>query len=137
MQILKKFRHPLIWLFELMIRLTIKRMFFKNIANNDFKNYINYTLDLIPHETFISIFKLMLKMIKPKSSDLLSEKIFNEAINHTIPEGQRGDSLNRFKALFTLLLIGNLLKRSMFLIKSLIIWPFKLGVYTNINLYFN
>lgn len=132
MNILKKLRHPIIWIFELIVKITIKKSFFKNIANNDFKNYLKYTIELLPHETFFAIFNLVLRMLKPKSSDLLSERLFKEAIIHTIPESQRGDSLSKFKALFILILVGNLLKRSMFFIKNLIILPFKLGVYSYI-----
>lgn len=44
MQILKNFRNPIMWILGLVIKTTIRKLFFKNISNDDFKRLFSYTL---------------------------------------------------------------------------------------------
>src|SRR5258706_191968 len=72
----------------------------------------------------------MLDIFKSKSSEILNFRLFNEAVTHTIPQEQRLDILSRLKYLFLFLTLLNILKRSLFLVKNMILLPFKLGVYS-------
>lgn len=130
MNILQKFRNPITWVLEIIIKILIKKIFFKNIENNDYNRLISYSLELIPNETFINLFKLFLNIIKCKSEELLNINIFKEILIHSIPLEHRVNILNKAKYLFIFLLIGNILKRSLYLIKNIILLPFKLGVYS-------
>lgn len=70
MQILKSFRNPIVWILGLIIKLIIRKLFFKNIANDDFKRLFSYTLELLPHETFFSIIKLMIGLLKSNPTEI-------------------------------------------------------------------
>jgi len=129
MQILKNLKNPIIWIIGLTIKTLIRKLFFNNLENNDFKRLFSYTLDLLPHETFINIIKLLINTFKSKPSELFNFNIFNEAINHSIPSEQRNEVVGRVKYWFIFLILGNIFKRTIFLIKNIIILPFKLGVY--------
>lgn len=93
----------------------------------------SYTLELLPNETFISIITLLINTFTSKPSDILNFRLLNEAVTHSIPQEQRQDILSRLKFLFIFLILGNVLKRSLFLVKTLILLPFKLGVYGYIS----
>lgn len=121
MTILRKFKNPFTWVLGIIIKILIKKIFFKNIENNDYNRLISYSLELIPNETFINLFKLFINIIKCKSGELLNIKIFKEVLIHSIPTEHRVNILNKAKYLFILLLIGNIIKRSLFLIKNIII----------------
>ncbi len=129
MQILKNFKNPIIWISGFLFKYILLKIFFSTIKKNDFNSFLSYILDLLPHETFITVFKLMWGLIRSKPSEILKFNLLNEAIIHTIPQDQRDNNLGRFKFLFIFLMLSNILKRSLFLIKTIIIWPFKLGVY--------
>lgn len=129
MQALKNFKNPLIWVLGLVIKTTIRKLFFKNIANDDFKKLFSYTLELLPSETFIGIVKLFINIFISKPSDILNLSLLNEAVTHSIPTEQRLDMLSRLRFLFLFLMLSNIFKRTLFIIKNLIILPFKLGVY--------
>jgi len=96
----------------------------------------SYTLELIPHETFINILKLFINTIKCQPLDLLKINLFNSAIIHSIPQDKRGDIVAKAKFLFLFLILGNIFKRSLFIFKTLILLPFKLGVYGFISYLF-
>ena len=130
MSILQKFKNPLIWISGFIFKLTLRLLFFKNLSNNDFKRLLSYTLELLPNETFFNIFKLMLDIFKSKPTEILNFKLLNDAVTHSIPQEKKLDILGRLKYLFLFLTLWNILKRSLFLVKSIIIWPFKLGVYS-------
>lgn len=129
MQILQKIKNPLIWILGLIIKLILRKLFFNNISNDDFKRLFSYTLELLPNETFISILKLLINTFTSKPSDILNFRLLNEAVTHSIPQDQRLDILGRLRFLFIFLMLGNVFKRSLFLFKSIILLPFKLGVY--------
>jgi len=130
MNIIRKLRYPLILISETILKYIIRKLFFKNLAKNDFKSLLSYILDLLPHETFLNIVKLLINTFKSKPDELTNLKIINEAITHTIPSDQRIDVIKRAKYLFIILILGNILKRSLFLVKNIILLPFKLGVYS-------
>lgn len=130
MNILKKLRYPLIWISESIIKYLIRKLIFKNLAKNDFKNLLSYTLDLLPHETFINTIKLLINTFKSKPVELTNIKIIDEVMTHTIPIEQRTDVIKKAKYLFIFLILGNIFKRSLFLVKNIILLPFKLGVYS-------
>lgn len=130
MNILKKLRYPLIWISESIIKYLIRKLIFKNLAKNDFKNLLSYTLDLLPHETFINTIKLLINTFKAKPVELTNIKIIDEVMTHTIPIEQRTDVIKKAKYLFIFLILGNIFKRSLFLVKNIILLPFKLGVYS-------
>lgn len=130
MNILRKFRYPLTWVLEFIIKYIIRKLFFKNLAKNDFKNLLSYTLDLLPHETFVNIIKLLINIFKSKPAELTSLKIIDEVMTHSIPSEQRIDVVQKAKYLFIILIVGNILKRTFFIIKNIILLPFKLGVYS-------
>jgi hypothetical protein len=50
-------------------------------------------------------------------------------MTHSIPSDKREGVLGNLKFLFIFLIAGNIFKRALFLVKSIIIMPFKLGVY--------
>lgn len=121
MNIIRKFRNPFTWLLGIIIKILIKKIFFKNIENNYYNRLISYSLELIPNETFINLFKLFINIIKCKSVELLDVKIFKEVLIHSIPTEHRVNILNKAKYLFIFLLIGNIIKRSIFIIKNIIL----------------
>lgn len=59
MQILKKIKNPLAWILIALFKIFIRRLFFKNISNNDFNRLFVYVLEVLPNETIIAIFKLL------------------------------------------------------------------------------
>jgi len=130
MSILQKFKNPLIWILGLMFKLLLKKIFFKNISNDDFKRFFSYTLELLPNETFINTIKLLINIFISKPSNLLELNIFNEVITHSIPQEQRLDVQGRLKVLFMFLMLSNIFKRTLFILKNIILLPFKLGVYS-------
>lgn len=129
MTILQKFKNPITWVLGLIIKFTIRKIFFKNIENNDFKRLFSYTLELLPHETFINVIILLINTFKSNPSNLYDFRLLNEAITHSIPQEQRLNIIGRLRFLFLFLILGNIIKRILFLIKNIIILPFKLGVY--------
>ena len=129
MTLFQKFKNPIIWILGLIIKLSLRKLFFSNISNDDFKRLFSYTLELLPNETFINIFKIFFSTIRIKPSNILDVRLLNEAVTHSIPTEQRLDVLSRLKFLFLFLMLGNILKRTLFLVKTIILLPFKLGVY--------
>jgi len=136
MNILQKFKYPFIFITEYIIKIGLKRLLFKNIESNDFKRLFSITLELLPHETFINIIKLLINTYKSKPTELYNFKIFDEAIIHSIPSSQRFDILGRLKVLFIFLMLGNIIKRILFIIKYIILLPFHIGVYSFIAFLF-
>lgn len=130
MQIIQKFKNPLIWASEIAIKLTIKKLFFNNIENNDFKRIFIIALELMPRETFIDIIKLLINTFRSKPSELNNYKLLDEVITHSIPSDQKSNTLGKLKILFIFLIAGNVIKRTLFLVKNIILIPFKLGVYS-------
>lgn len=136
MQILKKFKNPVTWVLITTIKFIVRKLFFNNIENNDFKRIFSYTLDFLPNETFINIFKLLINVFRSKPSELYNHKKLSEIIIHLIPSDKREGLLGKLKFLFLFLIAGNVLKRTLFLVKNIIIFPFKIGVYSFIAFLF-
>lgn len=130
MTFVQKIKNPIIWILGLIVKLALRKLFFSNISNDDFKKLLSYTLELLPNETFINIIKLFFSTFIAKPSNLLDAGVLNEAVTHSIPTEQRVDILSRLKFLFIFLILSNILKRTLFLFKSLILLPFRLGVYS-------
>jgi len=130
------------WLIGLALKRSIKTIFFQNINNQDFNNFINYTLDLLPNEKLSDIFFLLVDLIKIKPSQILKFNNLKEIINHTLPSTNRNELINpveennKLKYFFILFIIWDILKRFILLIKKIIIFPFKLGVYSFIAFLF-
>ena len=129
-----KIKNPLTWMSGLLIKWTIRRLFFKNIENQDFNRLITFILDLLPNENFIDIIKLIFNSYKSKPSELNKFTIFRLAMLHSLPQEKRmeiaGQEDKKIKYLFIFLLMGGIFKRSLFIIKMIILLPFKLGVYS-------
>jgi len=133
MQILNKIRNPIKWALGLAIKITIKKLFFNKIENKDFNSLVDYTLNLLPNETITNITKLLLNTLKSKPSELTQNKLLDQVMQHTLPLSERVAIIDNenlsFKYLFIFLILGNILKRLLFLIKNFILLPFKLGVW--------
>src|SRR6266404_1632995 len=106
MQIISKYRNPIKWTIGVIIKYTIKKIFFKNIENKDFLRLFSYTINLIT---------------------------FKEILIHTIPSDKRSDIAGGTKFLFIFLIISNIMKRLLIIFKTIILFPFKLGVYSFIG----
>jgi len=134
MQIINKFRNPINWIIGITIKLVIRKIFFSKIENKDFNKLFSYILELLPNETIINILKLLKNTFKSKPSDLFKTQILNEAMIHTLPLESRLEIIKtenkNIKYLFIFLILGNIFKRSIFLLKNIILMPFKLGVYS-------
>lgn len=130
MQHIKRFLNPINLILSFLIKLILRKIFFNNIENKDFNNLFSYTLDLLPNETLINLLKLLLNIFRSKSSDLFKFSLIKEVINHSIPSDIRAGIAERAKIFFILILVSNILKRIIKLIKNLILLPFKLGVYS-------
>src|SRR6266404_5473213 len=115
MQIISKFRNPIKWTIGVIIKYTIKKIFFKNIENKDFLRLFSYTIDLLPNQTFLNIIKLLINTLK------------------SIPSDKRSDIAGGTKFLFIFLIISNIMKRLLIIFKTIILFPFKLGVYSFIG----
>ena len=130
MNILKKFRNPITWIIGEIIKFIIQIILFRNISNTDFRRMFSYTLDLLPNETFINLIQLLINTLKSNPKDILSFKLFNEVLTHSIPQEHRTEILSKAKLLFVFLIIFNITKRILYIFRSTILLPFKLGVYS-------
>lgn len=134
MWIINKLRNPIYLILGYSIKAVIRKIFFSKIENKDFNNLFSYTLELLPNETIINIIKLLTNTYKSKPSELFKTKILNEAMIHTLPQEERikisTSENNNIKYLFIFLILGNIFKRSIFLVRNIILLPFKLGVYS-------
>jgi|SRR6266404_1420331 len=133
MQIISKFRNPIKWTIGVIIKYTIKKIFFKNIENKDFLRLFSYTIDLLPNQTFLNIIKLLINTLKSKPSEIINLITFKEILIHTIPSDKRSDIAGGTKFLFIFLIISNIMKRLLIIFKTIILFPFKLGVYSFIG----
>jgi len=129
MQYIKTILSPLNFIISFVLKLTIRKLFFNNIDNKDFNNLFSYTLELIPNETFINIIKLLINILKSKPSDLSNFSVIKEVINHTIPSDNRIVIADKTNLFFIVIILSNIIKRIIKIIRNLIILPFKLGVY--------
>jgi hypothetical protein len=112
------------------IKILIKKIFFNKVESKDFNSLFSYTLELLPNETLLNVIKLLINIFMSKPSDLFSFPIIKEVINHTIPSNNRIGIAERAKIIFILIIISNLTKRIILIIKKWILLPFKLGVYS-------
>lgn len=133
MQIINKIRNPISWIAGIIIKLFIRKVFFRKIENKDFNRLISIVLDYLSNDTLINIIKLLKNTFYSKPSELFKYSIFHEAMIHSLPLEERinitSTENNRIKYLFTFLILGNIFKRSLFIIRNIILLPFKLGVY--------
>lgn len=140
MQTFKKFRNPIFWLVGFLVKKIIRFTFFKNVENQDFNKLVDYTLSLLPNEKLIDIVILLYNIFKSKPSDLQGFKTINEALIHTLPIGNRTEIIakedRKAKYLFIFLILWEIKKRIFFLIKNIILLPFKIGVYSFIAFLF-
>jgi hypothetical protein len=140
MRIFKQIKNPIYWIIGVTTKLIIRKLFFNKTENKDFNNLISITLDLLPYETLLNVIKLLKNTFYSKPSELFNFAIFNEALTHSLPLEQRLEITSKenksIKYLFIFLVIGSILKRSLNLIKKIILMPFKLGVYSFIAFLF-
>jgi len=142
MQIINKFINPINWLIGLVLRLIIKKYFFKNVDKKDLNRLINYSLDLFSNETLSNIFKILLELTYKKPSELFQIKTINEILVQTLPLGNRNEIIQEekksIKYLFYYLILNNIFKKLLIIFKKdcIILLPFKLGVYSFIAFLF-
>ena len=135
MWILQKFRNPLNWIFGIIVKNLIRKLFLSKIENKDFNNLFSYILELLPNETIINTIKLLYSTFYSKPSELFNLTILRNAMLHTLPQNERmsittNDKQSKFyKYLFIFLILSNILKRFLFIFKNIILMPFRLGVY--------
>lgn len=135
MWILQKFRNPLNWIFGIIIKTLIRKLFFTKIENKDFNNLFSYTLELLSNETIMNTIKLLYNTFYSKPSELFKLTILRDAMLHTLPHDERmsittNSTQSKFyNYLFIFLIFSNIIKRLLFIIKSIILLPFKLGVF--------
>lgn len=82
MQIINKLINPLNWIFGIIIKNLIKKLFFSKIENKDFNKLFSYTLELLPNETIINTIKLLYNTFYSKPSEHFNLTILRDAHAH-------------------------------------------------------
>jgi len=133
MQIINKLRNPINWLLGLVLKRMIWRLFFNKVENKDFNDLVSYTIFLLLNETIINTFKLLIDLIMKKPSELFKIKTINKVLIHTLPIENRNEIVQEeqksIKYLLISLVFSNIIKKILFIFKTVILFPFKLGVY--------
>jgi hypothetical protein len=127
-------------LIGLLLKKIIRRLFFKKLDNQDFNQFIEYTISLLPNITITNIFILLLDLLKAKPSELFNFNPFKEVLIHTLPLNNRNEIIQeentKIKYLFIIIILWDILKRFTILFKNIILFPFKIGVYSFIAFLF-
>lgn len=134
MKVLEILKNPVNWIIGLLLRRTIKRLFFNNITSKSFNLLIENCLEYLPNETFINIVNLLINTFRSKPSDLTKLNTIKHIMTQSVKMEERLDiSVRedlRVKYLILFLMMGIILKKLMFIFKNIILLPFKLGVYS-------
>lgn len=62
MQYIKRFLNPINLILSFLIKLILRKIFFNTVENKDFNKLFNYTLELLPNETLMSIIRLLINI---------------------------------------------------------------------------
>lgn len=133
-QTVSKVLHPLKYLFGETVRYLLLKLFFRKYPDNALEGLVKKSIELLPTQTFSGILILLIQTLVSKGDiggiRFISELIDNQVSTKHFPIlYDNGVEQRKVQNYFSLIFFGNLILRVLISCRSIILWPFKGGLF--------